>query len=187
MPRWPSAYGPLGLPVEIVRSTERARRAPTVRASERQTRSDLICDRKTSCPPASSPPLATPIRPRCALPTCSSSSSSPLSFVVVHEPPPHALNLSPSANYPRSRLRYRSLHLDFVLPHLRSRLILSAFAPFSPLIIRIDSFDSARLTRSNLALCASLDSPGHILLRILLTSLIPCHGLSTIFLPAFSG
>lgn len=46
---------PRGL--EIVRSTERARRGPAGRASERQTRSDLICDRKTPCP---LPPLHPP-------------------------------------------------------------------------------------------------------------------------------
>jgi len=49
--------------LKIVRSTERARRAPTGCASERQKRSDLICDRETSCPPASSPsPLFPPRR-----------------------------------------------------------------------------------------------------------------------------
>jgi len=37
-----------------VRSTKRTRRAPTGRASEKQKRSDLIRDRETSCPPASS-------------------------------------------------------------------------------------------------------------------------------------
>ncbi|EGI59046.1 hypothetical protein G5I_12756 [Acromyrmex echinatior] len=117
-----STYGPLALPtavgvmtlitrqcfaiptssLEIMRSTERARRAPTGCASEKQKRSDLICDRETSCPPASSPsPLFPPRRisttfestsfrtlfvfptslaflPLRALPTCSSSSSSPL-------------------------------------------------------------------------------------------------------------
>lgn len=91
----------------MVKSTERPRRAPVGRASERQKRSDLICDRKTSHPPASSssplpstanlhhlrinllhPPSLASIP---SLPPRSSTSSSLLSS-VVHEPP-RALNL----------------------------------------------------------------------------------------------
>ncbi|KYQ46249.1 hypothetical protein ALC60_14671 [Trachymyrmex zeteki] len=157
-----STYGPLALPtavgvmtlitrqcfaiptssLEIVRSTEKARRAPTGCASEKQKRSDLICDRETSCPPASSPsPLFPPRRisttfestsfrtlfvfptslafpPLRALPTCSSSSSSPLSSLVVHESP-RALNLSPQLNIAFAS-RYRPLHLDFASLHLQS-------------------------------------------------------------------
>lgn len=123
----------------MVRSTKRVRRVSVGRASERQKRSDLICDREASCPPASSP--SPPFPPRRisttfestfrlarvsrlssasrALPTRSSFSSSPLSSLVVHEPP-RALNLSPQLNIRAFTSRYRPLHLRFVPPHLQS-------------------------------------------------------------------
>ncbi|TGZ58292.1 Uncharacterized protein DBV15_10757 [Temnothorax longispinosus] len=48
-PRWGVLlYQRRAASLEIVRSTKRARRVPAGRASERQERSDLICDRETS-------------------------------------------------------------------------------------------------------------------------------------------
>lgn len=136
----------------MVKSTERPRRAPVGRASERQRRSDLICDRKTSCPPASSPsPLPSTRRISTtfestfctlrllaslallvSLPPRSATSSSPLSS-VVHEP--SRAKFISSAKYSRLRLRYRSLHLHFFFQLLSTSNFLSFFRLHLPLCL----------------------------------------------------
>lgn len=138
MPRWPldvrpswsTAVGVMTLitrqcfaiptssrePLEIVRSTKRTRRGPAGRTSERQRRSDLICDRETSRlltiapvpsmanlhhlrihlfphPPSTRVSRLTSARPSYLFLLVVSL----LSSLVVREPP-CALNLSPQLN-----------------------------------------------------------------------------------------
>jgi len=165
-----------------VRSTERARRASTGRASEKQKRSDLICDRETSCPPASSSsppfpprristtfestsfrtlrlPVSLAFPPLRALPIRSSSSSSPLSSLVVHEPLSRT-EFIPPAKYPRVRLliSHSSSRFCFSPPPIT---ILSASERIFPFI----HFDSFSLFRNSCAIGPS-DIFGLMLLRI---------------------
>lgn len=104
-------------------------RAPVGRASERQKRSDLICDRKTSCPPASSflhGESLHHLRIHLLHPP-SSRVSRPTSFLTSYVPPLRRLpclfrcswafsraEFISSAKYSRLRLRYRPLHLHFL-------------------------------------------------------------------------
>lgn len=145
----------------MVKSTERPRRAPVGRASERQRRSDLICDRKTSCPPASSPsPLPTeanlhhlrinllhPPSSRVSRLTCFATSSF-LHFVVslvfrCSWASSRAKFISP-AKYSRLRLRYRLLHLHFFFNFSPLPISFHSFACIFPSVF-INRFDSFSL------------------------------------------
>lgn len=151
----------------MVKSTERPRRAPVGRASERQKRSDLICDRKTSYPPASSP---SPLYPSRRISTTFESTSCTLrllaSLALLPSLPPRSSPVfrcswaSSRAEFispvKYSRPRLPSLHLYFFLflftsNFFRSQLLFCLYQSlwFPQFIIRVPSVMRSPSTSSD--------------------------------------